>query len=65
MLFRSDKIECLQQGQLSKEQERIAKIRRQKRKRSKRAKEKVLVKKRQQAEKKKLRSAVSSPVEDD
>ena len=60
-----DKIERLQRGQISKEQERIAKIRRQKRKRSKRAREKMLAGKRQQAEKKKLRSAVSSPVEDE
>jgi len=60
-----DKIERLQQGQISKEQQRIAKIRRQKRKRSKRAKEKMLAMKHQQAEKKKRRSEISVPLEDE
>lgn len=60
-----DKIEREQQGQLSQEQQRIAKIRRQKRKRSKRAREKMLAVKHQQAEKKKLRSAVPPPAEDE
>ena len=58
-----DKIERLRQGQRSEEQQRLAKIRRQKRKRSKRAREKILAGKRQQAEKKRLRSAVSPPIE--
>lgn len=60
-----DKIEQKQQGKISKEQERIAKIRRQKRKRSKRAKEKVLVKKHRQAEKKGLRSPIPLPPENE
>ena len=60
-----DKIERLQQGQLSEERQRIAKIRRQKRKRSKRAREKMLAEKHQQAEKKRLRSAISVPPEDE
>ncbi len=60
-----DKIEREQQGQLSEEQQRIAKIRRQKRKRSKRAREKMLAEKHQQTEKKKLRSAISVSFEDE
>lgn len=59
-----NKIERKQQGQQSEEQQRIAKIRRQKRKRSKRAQEKMLAGKRQQTEKKKLRSTISIPSED-
>ena len=60
-----DKIERLQQGKISEEEQRWAKIRRQKRKRSKRAKEKMLSLKRQQAEKKKLRSPVKLLPEED
>ena len=45
-------------GELSAEAQRIAKIRRQKRKRSKRAKEKLLAFKKLRAEKKTLRSSV-------
>lgn len=60
-----DKIERERQGQLSKEEERIAKIRRQKRKRSKRAREKMLAEKHQQTEKKRLRSPISVPPEDE
>lgn len=60
-----DKIERLKQGKISEEEQRRTKIRRQKRKRSKRAKEKMLSLKRQQAEKKKLRSAVKPASEDD
>lgn len=52
----ADKIEALVLGKKSKEQQRIAKIRRQKRKRSQRAKEKMLKEKKKQAEKKKTRS---------
>ncbi len=52
----ADKIEAKILGKKSKEQQRIAKIRRQKRKRSKRAKEKMLVEKKKQANKKKTRS---------
>ena len=53
-----DKIERMQKGLVSREQERIEKIRRQKRKRSKRAKEKMLADKHHQAGKKQLRSPI-------
>ena len=56
------KIESYILGELSEERKRIAKIRRQKRKRSKRAKEKILEAKRKRSKKKKLRSKV--PEED-
>jgi protein subunit release factor B len=52
----ADKIEAAVLGKKSEEAQRIAKIRRQKRKRSKRAKEKMLADKRHVAEKKKARS---------
>ncbi len=52
----ADKIEAMVLGRQSEEQQRIAKIRRQKRKRSQRAKEKMLVDKRRVSEKKKGRS---------
>ncbi len=52
----ADKVETLILGKKSEEEQRIAKLRRQKRKRSKRAKEKLLADKRHQAEKKKGRS---------
>ena len=52
----ADKIEAMILGKQSEEQQRIAKIRRQKRKRSKRAKEKMLADKRRVSEKKKGRS---------
>ena len=52
------KVDELIKGRESEEQQRIEKIRRQKRKRSRRAKEKMLEGKRLTAEKKKLRSAV-------
>ena len=52
----ADKIEANILGEKSKEQQNIAKIRRQKRKRSKRAKEKMLIEKKKQADKKKTRS---------
>jgi len=55
------KIESLIKGKESEEQQRIAKIRRQKRKRSKRAKEKMLVEKKKQAEKKRDRSFTLKP----
>jgi len=51
-----DKIERMQKGMVSRERERIEKIRRQKRKRSKRAKEKMLANKHHQAQKKQLRT---------
>jgi len=50
-----DKLEAKILGAASAEQKRIAKIRRQKRKRSKRAKEKMLVEKKKRGETKKLR----------
>lgn len=53
-----DKIERMQKGIISKEKERIAKIRRQKQKRSKRAKEKMLKEKRLKSDKKRLRSSI-------
>jgi protein subunit release factor B len=52
----ADKIEAAILGKKSEEEQRIAKVRRQKRKRSKRAKEKMLADKRHVAEKKKGRS---------
>ena len=52
----TDKIETAILGRQSAEEQRIAKIRRQKRKRSKRAKEKMLADKRQVSEKKKDRT---------
>ena len=53
-----DKIEKKQNGFIAQEKEMLEKIRRQKRKRSKRAKEKVLTAKHQQSEKKVLRGKV-------
>ncbi|MBI1821385.1 MAG: peptide chain release factor-like protein [Nitrospirae bacterium] len=55
-----DKIEKQKEGKLSAEQKRVEKIRRQKRKRSRRAKLKVLEEKSHQAKKKSLRSPVRS-----
>jgi protein subunit release factor B len=52
----ADKVEAAILGRQSEEEQRIAKIRRQKRKRSKRAKEKMLADKRHLAEKKKGRT---------
>jgi protein subunit release factor B len=53
-----DKIETKLRGAESAEQQEIAKIRRQKKRRSRRAKQKMLADKRHQAEKKSSRSAV-------
>ena len=53
-----DKIERMQKGMVSRERERIEKIRRQKRKRSKRAKEKMLADKHHQAVKMQSRSPI-------
>ena len=58
-----DRIEKMQKGFVAEEKARIAKIRRQKRKRSRRAKEKVLAAKRRQSDKKKHRGAVREDVE--
>ena len=52
------KIECAVLGKLSEEQKRIEKIRRQKRRRSRRAKLKMLESKRRRAAKKFLRASV-------
>ncbi|HDT12991.1 MAG TPA: peptide chain release factor-like protein [Candidatus Aminicenantes bacterium] len=52
----ADKIEAAILGRKSEEERRIAKIRRQKRKRSKRAKEKMLADKRRVSDKKKARA---------
>jgi protein subunit release factor B len=52
----ADKLERLIRGKESEEEQRIAKIKRQKRKRSKRAREKMLAAKRLQGEKKKARA---------
>jgi protein subunit release factor B len=57
----TDKIEVAVLGRKSEEEKRIAKIRRQKRKRSKRAKEKMLADKRRVSEKKKDRSFRPGP----
>ena len=59
----ADKIEKIIIGKESEIEKRIAKIRRQKRKRSKRAKEKMLADKHRQAEKKKARSSRPDPDE--
>lgn len=53
-----DKIERVQKGFIEEEKEKIEKIRRQKRKRSHRAKEKILSAKHHQAEKKTLRGKI-------
>ncbi len=59
----ADKIEAAILGRQSEEEQRIAKLRRQKRKRSKRAKEKMLAAKHLQSEKKKGRSFRADPGE--
>jgi len=58
-----DRIERLQQGIVDKERQRVEKIKRQKRRRSRRAKEKILTLKHMQSEKKSLRSKTSLPME--
>jgi peptide chain release factor len=55
-----DKIERLQKGYVEAEQARIEKVRRQKRKRSRRAKERMLADKARHGEKKRLRGAVTT-----
>jgi protein subunit release factor B len=60
----ADKIEAAILGKESAEEQRIAKIRRQKRKRSKRAKDKMLADKRHIGEKKKGRSFKPGPLDD-
>lgn len=54
-----DKIERVQKGFIEEERDKVEKIRRQKRKRSRRAKEKILSNKHHQAEKKILRSKIN------
>ena len=56
-----DRIERIRTGTLSAEKKRIEKIRRQKRRRSARAKEKILGQKHIQSEKKSLRARVTPP----
>ncbi|NQT22226.1 MAG: peptide chain release factor-like protein [Candidatus Omnitrophica bacterium] len=51
-----NKVEMLLLGREAEERKRISKIRRQKRKRSRRAKEKILMHKRMRSEKKKMRA---------
>jgi protein subunit release factor B len=60
----TDKIETAILGRKSEEEQRIARIRRQKRKRSKRAKEKMLADKRRVSEKKKGRSFRPAPADE-
>jgi protein subunit release factor B len=60
-----DKIEAKLRGAESAEQQEIARIRRQKRKRSRRAKLKLFADKRHKAEKKSLRNAVRPEYYDD
>ena len=55
-----DKIERQQKGFIAEEKEKLEKIRRQKRKRSHRAKEKILLAKHQRAEIKSLRGKVAT-----
>jgi len=55
-----DKIERMQKGFLAAEQARIEKVRRQKRKRSRRAKERMLADKARHSEKKRLRGAIGT-----
>jgi protein subunit release factor B len=59
-----DKIEASIKGAASEEAQRIAKIRRQKRRRSRRAKLRLLADKRHQGEKKSLRATVRPDLED-
>jgi protein subunit release factor B len=60
----TDKIETAILGKQSEEEQRIAKIRRQKRKRSKRAKDKMLAEKRHVSEIKKGRSFKPGPIDE-
>lgn len=60
-----DKIEAAIKGAASKEAQRIAKVRRQKRRRSRRAKLRLLADKRHQGEKKSLRGSVRPDRGDD
>ena len=60
-----DKIEAAIKGSAAAEEQRIAKIRRQKRKRSRRAKQRLLADKRHQGEKKSWRTAVRPDRGDD
>ena len=53
-----DRIERLQTGMIAAERERVEKLRRQKRRRSRRAQEKILAVKHLQGEKKRLRAPV-------
>ncbi|HYA15517.1 MAG TPA: peptide chain release factor-like protein [Syntrophales bacterium] len=58
-----DRLERIQQGLAQADRDRVEKIKRQKRRRSRRVKEKILMLKHMQSEKKSLRSKHSFPLE--
>jgi len=60
-----DKVESMRRGAVAEQEQKIARIRRQKRKRSRRAKLRLLADKRRQGEKKSLRAAVHPDRDDD
>jgi protein subunit release factor B len=60
-----DKVESMRRGAAAEQEQRIARIRRQKRKRSRRAKLRLLADKRRQGEKKTLRAAVRPDRDDE
>ena len=60
-----DKVESMRRGTVAEQEQKIARIRRQKRKRSRRAKLRLLADKRRQGEKKSLRAAVHPDRDDE
>jgi hypothetical protein len=60
-----DKVESMRRGAAAEQEQTIARIRRQKRKRSRRAKLRLLADKRRQGEKKSLRAAVRPNPDDE
>lgn len=60
-----DKVESMRRGAAAEQEQKIARIRRQKRKRSRRAKLRLLADKRRQGEKKSLRAAVRPNPDDE
>jgi protein subunit release factor B len=60
-----DKVESMRRGAAAEQEQKIARIRRQKRKRSRRAKLRLLADKRHQGEKKSLRAAVRPNPDDE
>ena len=60
-----DKVESMRRGAVAEQEQKIARIRRQKRKRSRRAKLRLLADKRRQGEKKSLRAAVHPDRDDE